>query len=284
MSFASGNYLNENTAADNGQNIDRRLLRAIDETTAFLGGERWSVWRKSKSLAKFGRRAGLGGTHSTVAALGGEAHETLLTTNGITSIISSDAGDTETVTIEYHTINGGGDELTFGVQTATLNGQTAVALTTPCARVSRIYNSSSTELAGDVYVYEGGATTLGVPDDATTIHAQIVAGDQQTKKAATSISNTDVYFITGITASVVAGTPGSQVIDFDVELKALDGVWLPRLEWSCQIGGQVTTTIDLDPVIIVPKNHDVRIAAVAASGTGVDVDAVFRGYLAGLVT
>ena len=259
--------------------IEPRLLRALDETTRFQGGQNWSISDKDKSLLKFGRRASVGGTNVTVAPLAGEAHETLLSTNAITSVISSNDADNQTVTIEYHTINGAADELTFGVQSVALNGQTAVTLPTACARVSRVYNASSTETLGSIYVYEGGATTDGVPDTASEVHMQLVAGDQQSKKAATSISNVDTYFITGITTSAVAGTPGSQVMDFDLQTKALTGVWRTQLEWSCQIGGLNTVSIDLDPVIIVPRNHDVRITCQAASGT-CDVSAMFRGYLA----
>lgn len=272
----------DNNAANNSNNLDSRLLRGIDELTAFGGGQYWSVRDKNKSLSKFGRRESVGATHSTVAELAGEAHETLLTTNGITTVVSSDNADNQTLKIEYHTINPGGDELTFGVQTVTLTGQTPVPLPTPCARVSRAYNTSSTYMAGDIYVYEGGTITVPAqgPADGAEVHLQILAGDQQSKKAATSISNTDAYFITEIVTSVVAGTPQSQMIDFDLESKPLDGVWLPLLEWSCQVGGNTTVTISLDPVIIIPKNTDVRIAAVAASGSGVDVAAAFRGYLA----
>lgn len=270
----------DNNAANNSNNTDGRLLRAIDELTA-TGGQYWSVRDKNKSLSKFGRRVGITSTQSTVAALGGEAHETLLSTNGITTIVSSDNADSQTLKVEYHTINPAGDELTFGVQTVTLAGQTPVALPTACARVSRVYNTSSTAMAGDIYVYEGGAISVPAdgPDDATEIHLQILAGDQQSKKAATSISNTDAFFITQIITSVVSGSPSSQAVDFDLEVKALDGVWLPRLEWSNQLGALTTTTIDLDPVIIVPKNHDVRITA-SASGSGADVTATFRGHLA----
>jgi hypothetical protein len=233
-------------------------------------------------LSKFGARASVGSTHSTVAALGGVAHETLLTTNGITSIVSSNNSDNQTYKIEYHTINPGGDELTFGVQTVTLTGQAPAPLPVACARVSRAYNVSATESVGNIYLFEGGAVTGGVPNTASEIHLQIVAGDQQSKKAATSVSNLDAYFITQIITSVVSGSPGSQVVDFDLEIKELGSVWRPQLEWSCQIGALSTVSLDLDPVIIVPKNHDVRISAETASGTGVDVTAAFRGYLASL--
>lgn len=274
----------DNAAADNTNNLEPRLLRAIDETTAFYGGQSWSIVRKNKALSKFGRRESLGGTRATVATLAGEDNETLLTTNGITSVVSSDNADNQELKIEYHTINGAGDELTFGVQTVVLTGQAPVLLPVPCARVSRVYNNSSTETVGDIYVFEGGAVTAGVPNNSAEVHLQIVAGDQQSKKAATSISNLDVYFITGITSSVVAGSPGSQVVDFDLEIKALNGLWRPQLEWSCQIGALNTVSLDLNPVLIVPKNHDVRVSAEVASGTGVDVAATFRGYLAGVLS
>ena len=52
------------------------------------------------------------------------------------------------------------------------------------------------------------------------IHLQIVAGDQQSKKAATSISNLDSYFITSITTSVVSGSIIGQVMDFDLETES----------------------------------------------------------------
>lgn len=268
-------------AVDNPNNVEPRLLRALDELKGFYGGQDWSVYTKGKSLNKFGRRESINSSKATVGSFGGELEETLLTTNGITSIISSDAGDNQTIVVEYHTISG--DNLTFGVQTVTLNGQTAVTLPTACARVSRAYNASATEINGDVYIYEGGTTTLGVPDTASEIHLQIVAGEQQSKKAATSISSVDAWLITGITTSVVAGTPGSQVVDFDLDIKATTGVWRPQLEWSCQIGALSTVSINLDPVIIVPKNHDVRVSALAASGTGIDVTASFRGYLATVI-
>jgi hypothetical protein len=272
----------DNKAANNPNNIDSRLLRGIDELTAFGGGQYWSIREKNKALSKFGARSGLGSTNSTVAPLGGEAHETLLSTNGITSIVSSDNSDNQTYVIEYHTINGAGDELTFGVQTVTLTGQAPAPLSVPCARVSRAYNTSVTESLGDIYLFEGGSVTLGVPDTSSEIHLQIEAGDQQSKKAATSISNQDAYFITQIITSVVSGSPGSQVVDFDIEIRQLGSVWRPQLEWSCQIGALSTVFLDLDPVIIVPKNHDVRVSAETASGTGVKVTAAFRGYLASL--
>ena len=268
-------------AADNPSYMDYRLLHGIDAANA-EDGVTWSVHKKNKSLSKFGRRAGVGSTAVTVGDFGGEDNETLSTTNNITTLVSSDAADTQIIKIEYHTINPGGDALTFGVQTVTLTGQTPAPLPVPAARVSRMYNTNGTLLVGDVWVYEGGAITTPAngPDDATTIHAQIVAGTQQTKKAATSISNVDTFFITEIVTSVLAGTPGSQVIDFDLEMKALDGVWLPILEWTNQVGGLVTLHQTFNPVIRVPPNYDVRILALAASGSGVDVSASMRGYLA----
>ena len=268
------------TISDNPEHaVSPRLLRAIDEAQTFQS-QTISITQKAKALRKFGKRASLSTTTETLAALGGEADETYLSTNGITHLISSSTGDTEDVIVEYHTINGASTQLTFGVQTVTLTGQTAAALPTACARVSRMYNNSGTELAGDVYAYEGGATSGGVPTDLTTVHAQIVAGEQQTQKLATSISNVDAFFITEVVFSVLSGN--NLEADFTLETKKLGGVWLPKFEWAAAVQGSTSVHIPVDPVIYVPNNSDIRVRAAMVSGTA-NVSGQFAGYLGSII-
>lgn len=57
--------------------------------------------------------------------------------------------------------DGGDDDFIVLSKTATLNGQTRVALTTPLNRVSRLYNGGSTNLAGNVYVYRDTTISAG---------------------------------------------------------------------------------------------------------------------------
>lgn len=262
--------------ASAGAAVEPRLAAAEREVLS-LYGDTVSVAAKAKSLRKFGERTTLGTTVETLAALGGEADETYVATNAITSIVSSSASDTETVSIEYHTISG--SDLTFGVQTATLTGQTPVTLTTACARVSRIVNTGANDLIGTVSVYEGGAVTAGVPDTASEIHAQIPAGSNQTRKLATSTSSVDYLFITEVVFSILDGS--NLEVDVVLETRELGGVWLPRFELAVAVQGTTTFAETVDPVLIVKPNSDIRVRGAMVSGSA-SVSGKFSGYL-GLV-
>lgn len=261
--------------------VEPRMWAAVNEVWKSSGGNTTiDPLAKSKSLIKFGRHPTLGTTRQMIWSHGpDDGEETLLTTNAITHIISSDANDDQDVRIEYHTISG--SDLTFGVQTATLNGQTAVALTTPCARMSRINNTSATELAGDIYAYEGGATTNGVPNDLTTVHARIDAGNQQTEKAATSISATDYWLITFMTGHLLGSNTAR--VRLELEKRNMSGVWLPTgVTVGLGNAGNTQATVQLDPVIIIPANTDVRVMG-TSSATNTDVAAYFGGHLASII-
>lgn len=244
------------------------------------------VVRKSKTLLKFGRHPSLGTTRALIWSHGPDhGTETLLASNGITSIISSSAADTgKTVRIEYHTISG--NNLTFGVQTATLNGQTAVTLPTACARISRMNNSGTTNIAGNVYTYEGGATTAGVPNDLTKVHARIRGADtpslQQTEKAATSISANDYWIITQATGHLLGSNTAR--VRLTLERKSTTGVWLPTgITIGLGNNGNTQAGGIIDPPIIIPANHDVRMMG-TSSAASTNVAAYFNGYLATIVT
>ena len=234
-----------------------------------------SVVDKAKAIHKFGQDPSAGVTRSTVDGLA-DATEILLTTNGITSIVSSSAADaTETIYVEGHTISG--DDLTFVSQTVTLNGQTAVTLGTALARVSRMNNTSGTELAGAVSAYEGGAITAGVPDTSTEIHASIRAGEQQTEKAATSTSSVDYLFITHLAGSIHDAS--NLECDIALETKATNGVWRHKADFAVTVAGNPSVFQSYnDSPIVVPPNHDIRMLSTMASGTA-KVTARFGGWL-----
>jgi len=232
---------------------------------------------KPKSLLKFGRTGNADdGVKTTVATFqDAVVNETFATTNAIDRIISDNAGDGETVGIEGHTIADG--VFTFVTQTATLNGQTAVTLTTPLARATRIYNTDSTELAGNVYVFENVTTSSGVPDTAANTHLMIAAGEQQSEKASTTISDKDYWIITQVFGSVNRGNTAN--IDMALEVRLAGGVFRPRVRWTVRSTGQNAITIDICPAVIVPSNSDVRIVATSDTAN-TTVDGWINGYLA----
>lgn len=251
---------------------DGRLVQAEREIEATYG-DRVSVDRKAKSLLKFGKSAELGTSGlETVWTLGG--NETYVSDNTISHISSSSALDTEEIYVEGHTVDNG--EFTFVAQTATLSGNTKVSLDTPLARVSRISNNGSTEVAGRVVVYEDTTVSGGVPTDETKIHIDMVDGHQQSFKAATTFSKEDYYVMTGFYGAVSAKQ--SAAADFYVEIRNPNGVFLPKACFTASSTGG-NSDISLDPAIIVPKNSDVRVRCETETNNAV-VFGIFKGYLA----
>ena len=254
---------------------DYRIRNAIDEI-ANTYGDVVSVEKKRKSLLKFGKNADVDtGTLETVWERGG--YETYPTTNAIDSFSSSDDGDTQEIVVEGHTIDGSGN-LTFTIQTVTLDGQTETSLTTPLARANRVYNNSSTNFAGTVYIYEDDTVTNGVPQTAANIHLQSDGTNNQSLKCATSISSADYWIITSLFGGVRRNS-GNPNADFELQIREVSTsskVFRTRLTWTAQSSGKL---INLDPCLIVPKNHDFRvIAGVGSNNT--QVIAWANGFLA----
>ena len=105
----------------------------------------------------------------------GAEEYTWSTTAAIDSISSSNAGDTETITITGLDANYA--EVT---QTITLTGQTRAPLTTPLLRLNRAFNSNGTATLGNVYIYENVALTGGVPNNVALVRGYISINGQQT--------------------------------------------------------------------------------------------------------
>lgn len=241
-------------------------------------GDTVSVLAKRKTLLKFGRNENLGTSEETVWTQGG--NETYVTTNAIDTISSSNAGDTQVITIEGHTVSGTGtsSQFTFVSQSATLNGQNKVVLSTPVARVSRLYITAATAaFAGDVYVYEDDTITAGVPSTASKIHMKVAAGETQSFKAATTFSNGDYFICTGGVASV--GKKASAIVDLEMQVRTPGGVFRPVLQLTIDGNAQSSVQIKFYPYAIIPKNSDIRITGVS-SAANTDVSASFQGFMA----
>lgn len=237
-------------------------------------GDRVSIEDKLKTLLKFGFNPDVDTSYETVWLQGGD--ETYLTTNGITSVSSDDNGDTSTITIEGHTVSGTDldQQFTFVSQTIALTGQTDATLATPLARASRLYVADGEgAFAGALYVHEGGATTAGVPNDAATIHLKALAADQQSQKAASTISNIDYYIVTQLYAGVSQKTAG--VAQMQWQTRAPGGAFRTRTIFSAAQGG---TFLSLRPYFVVPKNHDFRFRTIGSTAN-LEIDAFCNGYL-----
>lgn len=233
---------------------------------------------KNKDLLKFGRHVSVQTSLTTLMTLPtGVYNETYVATNIITQAISTSALDTETVKIEGHTVVGSGASAvyTFVVQTLTLTGQDEIALTTPLARCSRIYNTSATELAGVVSITEDGTFSAGgIPDAASEVHCQIRAGRQQSEKCATTIENGNFWIITGWRADMLNKT--SAFGEIQIETRLPGEVFKPFVTASVS-EGHSASQIQV-PYVIVPQNTDIRMRA-ATGANGKDVSGWICGAL-----
>lgn len=242
-------------------------------------GDSVSIESKKKDLVKFGTHTSVGTGWETLAEMQGtETGETYVSGNDITQIISDDA-DGEDVVIEGHTWDG--STTTFITQTVRLTGTTTADLTTPLYRVSRVYNAGSNALVGNIAVFEGGSTTLGVVDDATTVHLYIPAGEQQSQKASTTISGTDYWIITDITLSVTEKT--ASWAEARLEFKPVGTTfWRPMAQNFSAADSSGLSQLIKNPYLIVPPDHDVRIA-VKCNTANIKVAGGFSGFLAKVI-
>lgn len=232
-----------------------------------------SLQAKNKNLLKFGRSHQVQTTKSTLMELPtGTYNETYIGTNSITQIVSTDAGDTEEIKIEGHTIAGG--DFTFVVQTINLTGQTAATLATPLARVTRAYNNDSTEIAGTVSICESDTYTAGVPNTPAGVHLQIRAGEQQSFKCATTLSSVDFWVVTSFYADMLEKTATSAEVT--LEIREAGKVFLPKATVS--VSQSHRAVFDFLPYLIVPPNADIRLVSLA-SAAGKDISGGIEGVL-----
>jgi hypothetical protein len=255
---------------------DGKLVQAEREIQATFG-DVVSIDKKAKSLIKFGKSASLPiGSFQTIWTVGG--NEVYVSDNTITHVSSSSALDTQEVTIEGHTVSGTGfdQEFTFVVQNVITTGQTPVALTTPLARTSRMYNNNGQELVGRVVVYEDTPVVGGIPSDQTKIHLDIPTGFQSSFKAATTFSNEDYYILTGAYGAV--SLKQTAAVDFYLEVR-LPGRTFRQVALFTASSSGGAFNVEFDPSIIIPKNSDVRLRCESSSNNAVAFG-VFKGYLA----
>lgn len=256
-------------------------MREVESTY----GDKVSPYEKGKSLLKFGRNSDMTlDTLETIWELGGnETYVPFDGTNPIDKASSSNSGDNAVIRYEYHTQAGTGanTEFTFGIGQFTLNGQAKVDLPVACARVSRAYVVSGT-LNGDLYIYEDGSLTAGVPQDLTTVHITILGslGQTQSYKAATTFSNTDYFIATGGFVSVNRKQAGG--VDFQLQVRQVNSVFRPVARIALESSAQDTVQISFLPYAIVPRNADIRVVGVS-SASGVEADAAIQGYLASVI-
>jgi hypothetical protein len=201
-------------------------------------------------------------------------NETYVGTNIITHFSSSSASDTEIIKVEGHTVDGSGN-FTFAVQTVTLVGQTKTALTTPLARVTRVVNTGSTDLIGNIYIYQDDTVSAGVPTTGAKVHLIVEAGLNNSEKASTTISSNDYWILTSFYGDCLEKTAAFGILHLEIREKG--GVFVNKVDISCSTNARGVH--EFKPYLVVPKNSDVRLRC-SASATNKDFSGGIQGLLA----
>lgn len=192
-------------------------------------------------------------------------------TASIDSISSTDASDTNTVTIEG--LDSNFEEVS---QQVTLNGQTRVALSTSLIRFYRGYNDNGTKFAGHIIIYDNDTTTGGIPDDTTLIRGVIHPNEQQTEMAIYTIpAGKTGYLLGGYCSTAGANKTSNYVIKF--KIRTFGGVF--RTQQKVALSDTGTTFIPFTypvPQTLAEKT-DVEVTAqmTATGGTGASISAGF---------
>ena len=190
---------------------------------------------------------------------------TFSTTDDIDTISSSDAGDAQDVIVDGLDING--DEV---IQTATLDGQNKVSLTTPLWRFNRAYNDNAIDFSGNVYVYVDGAITNGVPNVVTTVRGFILAGKGQTNQSIFTVPNAKTALLFGEEISLTkAGGATVVAADFEEKMREFGKVFRNKEFFTLISSGTSSKNYNFPvPLEIIGKTDILPSVNVSANGVG----------------
>lgn len=232
-----------------------------------------------KTLHKFGANQDVGTTAEDINWDGIEPVHS--TTNSIDTFSSSNAADTQTLRVEGMYFDGNNDFI-FSAQNITLTGQTQGTLSQPLCRVTRIANvASATATLGDVYVYEAGTATGGVPNDLNTVGNIMPFEHQSTMFAGTSVASTNYLLITNVHMGAGLGGTKNTYVDVTLEIRDKDSTYRTVNIWTINTASS-GISFELDPPLIIPPNTDIDMTAKGLAA-GSFITAGFDGYFADIV-
>lgn len=191
------------------------------------------------------------------------------TTAGTWAISSTNAGDTQSVKI-LRLI----DDYQIDSVTVVLTGQTKVTLSGNTLRVLEVKNNGTSDFAGDIYLYEDGATTAGVPDTLADVRSYIPAGPINiSQQLITTVPAGFTLFLSQTLASVNKDTGATvqREAQLRLDIRPLGGVFLESAPFDVHNYAGLGNSIELAPWQAFPEKLDLkaRIDSVSTNGSSV---------------
>lgn len=191
------------------------------------------------------------------------------TSAGIHYISSNNAGDTQDIEVE-------GLDANWEVQriTVTLAGQTKTQIGTgeTFIRVYRARNVGSTDLAGNVYIYEDDTVVAGVPSTNSKVKAYIMNGNNQTLMTQVSVPAGKTGLIKWVQSSLSKKKDG--ILGVTIHVRPFGQVFQVKESFNVMSSGSSCVHKDFDgiPIVVTEKSDIVMRAegsadAMAATGS-----------------
>lgn len=230
------------------------------------------------TISKFGENPDVdtGTTPEEIWSYGGVY--TFSTSADIDTISSSNVNDNQDIVVVGQDINH--VEI---VQTATLDGQNKVLLTTPLYRIYRVFNNNGTNLEGDVYVYVDDTIVDGVPQTPTKVRAMIstiispAKPDNQSMMLVYTVpAGKTLVYVEGYIA-LSRGQAGAA--DFILQSRLKDKVFRTKRRISLNSQGTGTWRAVYPVARVVPEKTDIVFSCVNVTANNIGVSGGFEGFL-----
>jgi len=189
-------------------------------------------------------------------------------------VSSSNAGDTQPIT--FFGLGADKKEQSF---TMSINGQTKKKIINPLAggetwwRMFRVMNSGSTDIAGELYIYEDDTVTAGVPDTDSKVRAHIDNGFNQTLMAIYTVPNGKSGY--SLTCRASLADRKSARVTIQVWVRPEFGVWQIKRVFALSADGTSDSSCTFIANDEIPEKSDIRMSA-ASNTTGSAVSAEFE--------
>ena len=154
---------------------------------------------------------------------------------------------------------------------AALDGQTPVEIpATLWNRVYRDMNPNGTETVGNISIASSNVATDGVPDDLTTVHAFIVAGQQGTQQTPFTIPVGFDGYVTDFNQSLNVSTGGNRVVNIVIEARAFGGIFREVFRGNLSTTGTSFAVGNNPFPVHIPEKTDISLLS-ATNLNGADV-------------
>lgn len=164
------------------------------------------------------------------------------------------------------------------VQEISLQGQAPLLLDGAWSRINRIFNKGSSDVAGNIFAYTGGANSLGVPDDPSSVKAIIENGHNQTMQAVYSVPAGNQFNLSSYHLSCDAKTSNSAA-NLTIVLAVREFGSVFRTQEIIAVSSLTPSVVKFDMPLPIPAKSDVMFRIKSSTDNNMHMHCLFEGML-----